>query len=644
MPFGRWMRLVGWRHVVAIVMSAWGALPRALRPQPVALRRQDADRGLPARAQGLARAELPGAEQDLDFSNYSTLLSSDQYPFVTWIKNTLILATCSATFALLMGAAAAYAFSRMRFRGRRMGMLSLMLVQMFPAVLAITAVYLMLTRILDIFPPFGLGTIWGTLLIYLGGALGVNTFLMKGYFDTIPVDIDESARIDGAGHARIFFDLIMRLALPILVVVFFVSFQSTFNELPIAQVTLPDAQNTTLAVGLNSLVSNPLIQEWGLMAAGGVMMAIPLFTLFLFTQKSLVTGLTAGAVKGCSPAHLFRGPRSTDGNRRAGQDQQAVRERLPRRPGPVDRASTTASSSSSSGRRAAASRPRCGWWPGSRTSRPASCASATGVVNDVDPQDRDIAMVFQSYALYPHMTRRRQHRLTGSSCGRCRRTRSNERVKKAAGHARADTAAGPQAQAALRWPAAARRDGPRDRPRAAGVPDGRAAVQPRRQAACTDARRDLRRRSATSNVTTLYVTHDQIEAMTMGDRMAVIKAGILQQVGTPGELLRHPDNIFVAAVHRVAADEPGDGHHRAGRDGPARWSSAVPACTSPRRCWPARPALPGYVGKQVALGVRSEDMEDASLLKVAADQRMKGEGHPDRGAGLGDHRALHLPR
>ena len=186
----------------------------------------------------------------------------------------------------------------MRFSGRRLGLLGLMLVQMFPAVLAITAVYFLLDRILDVFPTFGLGSIWGTLLIYLGGALGVNTFLMKGYFDTIPIDLDESARIDGAGHFRIFFDLIMRLSLPILVVVSFVSFQATFNELPIAQVTLPDQQNTTAAVGLNGLVSNPQLQEWGLMAAGGVMMAIPLFALFLLVQKSLVTGLTAGAVKG----------------------------------------------------------------------------------------------------------------------------------------------------------------------------------------------------------------------------------------------------------------------------------------------------------------------------------------------------------
>ena len=90
----------------------------------------------------------------------------------------------------------------------------------------------------------------------------------------------------------------MRLALPILVVVFFVSFQSTFNELPIARVVLPDQRNTTLAVGLNGLISNPLLQEWGMFAAGGLIAAVPLFILFLVTQKYLVTGLTAGAVKG----------------------------------------------------------------------------------------------------------------------------------------------------------------------------------------------------------------------------------------------------------------------------------------------------------------------------------------------------------
>jgi arabinogalactan oligomer/maltooligosaccharide transport system permease protein len=297
MPFGRWWRLVGWRHAVAVVMVIWALFP-VFYVFSLSM----------SGGQTLTSAcspDLNGAQaltclvpHKFDLSNYQTLLTSDQYPFLKWIKNSLILATVNSAAALLMGACAAYAFSRMRFGGRRLGMLGLMLVQMFPAVLGITAVYYLLSRIADVFPTFGIGSIWGTLLIYLGGALGVNTFLMKGYFDTIPVDLDESARIDGAGHFRIFADLIMRLALPILVVVFFVSFQSTFNELPIAQVTLSDQQNSTAAVGLNALVANPLIQEWGLMAAGGVMMAIPLFALFLLTQKSLVTGLTAGAVKG----------------------------------------------------------------------------------------------------------------------------------------------------------------------------------------------------------------------------------------------------------------------------------------------------------------------------------------------------------
>lgn len=297
MPFGRWMRRVGWRHVVAVLMCAWALFPLLYVISLSLSGGRTLTAACPPDRSGVAALSCL-VPNKLDFGNYSALLSGDQYPFLTWIKNSLILASITAALALLMGAAAAYAFSRMRFRGRRGGMLALLLLQMFPSLLAITAVYLMLTRILDVFPPLGLGHIWGTLLIYLGGALGVNTFLMKGYFDTIPVDLDESARIDGAGHVRIFFDLILRLALPILVVVFFVSFQATFNELPVAQVTLSDSQNTTASVGLFSLVSNPLIQEWGLMAAGGVMTAIPLFTLFLLTQKSLVTGLTAGAVKG----------------------------------------------------------------------------------------------------------------------------------------------------------------------------------------------------------------------------------------------------------------------------------------------------------------------------------------------------------
>jgi arabinogalactan oligomer / maltooligosaccharide transport system permease protein len=297
MSFGRWFRVVGWRHLVTVVVCIWGLFPVVYVINLAFSGSNSLTGACPSDKSGLSAITCIFPSK-FSWANFQALLSSDQWPFLRWMRNSLIICTVNAGGALLMGACAAFAFSRLRFRGRRIGLLLLMLVQMFPAVLAITAIYTLVRQIGASFSHFGIGTIWGLTLVYLGGALGVNTFLMKGYFDTIPVDIDESARIDGAGHARIFFGLLLRLATPILIVVFFVTFNANFNELPIASIVMPDNTNTTVAVGLNSLVSNPLIQNWGLMAAGGLMMAIPLFALFLATQKYLVTGLTAGAVKG----------------------------------------------------------------------------------------------------------------------------------------------------------------------------------------------------------------------------------------------------------------------------------------------------------------------------------------------------------
>ena len=297
MPFGRWMRLLGWRHAVLLVFVAWALFP-AFYVISLALGGGNTlTSACPPEYQGVEaiRCIFPTT---ISTDNYEDLLTSETYPFWTWFINTTMIAFIGAAGSLFMGAAAAFAFSRLRFAGRRPGLLSLMLVQMFPAVLALTAIYTLLREIRDVFPAIGLGSIWGLMLVYLGGALGVNTFLMKGFFDTIPVDIDESARIDGAGHARIFFGLILRLATPVLTVVFFTAFAGTFNELAIAQVILPEIKNTTLAVGMYALVSNPLDQEWGMFAAGSTIAAIPLFLLFLFTQRALVTGMTAGAVKG----------------------------------------------------------------------------------------------------------------------------------------------------------------------------------------------------------------------------------------------------------------------------------------------------------------------------------------------------------
>ncbi len=298
MSFGRWMKTVGWRHLILVIAVLFALFPISYIINLAFSEGNTLTSACPTSLQGAETVQCVLPLPPYDTQNFTNVLNNPQRPFSVWFQNTLIIATVVSFFSVFMGASAAFAFSRMRFKGRRAGLTSLVLVQMFPAILAITAIFLLLSTIRETFPAIGLGTIWGLILVYLGGTLGVNTYLMKGFFDTIPVEIDESARIDGASHVRIFFGMILRLAAPILTVVFFVSFTGMFNELAIASVVLADQRDTTLAVGLYSYVSNPLRQEWGLFAAGALMAAIPVLVVFAFAQKQLVTGLTAGAVKG----------------------------------------------------------------------------------------------------------------------------------------------------------------------------------------------------------------------------------------------------------------------------------------------------------------------------------------------------------
>jgi arabinogalactan oligomer/maltooligosaccharide transport system permease protein len=299
MSFGRWARVVGWRHLILVIAVLFALFPIGYILNLAFAGGNTLTSACPLDYQGLkATTCLVPKPWTWSTDNFTEVLQNDQLPFKVWLRNTLIIATVVSFASVFMGASAAFAFSRMRFKGRRPGLLGLVLVQMFPQILALTAIFLLLSQIRDVFPLLGLNSIYGLILVYLGGTLGVNTYLMKGFFDTIPVEIDESARIDGASHVRIFFTMILRLAAPILTVVFFVTFTGMFNELAIASVILSDQQNTTLAVGLNTYVANPIRQYWGFFAAGAVMAAIPLLIVFAFAQKQLVTGLTAGSVKG----------------------------------------------------------------------------------------------------------------------------------------------------------------------------------------------------------------------------------------------------------------------------------------------------------------------------------------------------------
>ncbi|HET8661177.1 MAG TPA: ABC transporter permease subunit, partial [Micromonosporaceae bacterium] len=210
----------------------------------------------------------------------------------------ILIAGVSAFAAVGLSILAAYAFSRMRFAGRRVGLLSLLLIQMFPQFLAIVAIFLMFTRIGDYWPEVGFNTPWGLVLLYLGGALGVNTWLMKGFFDTVPRSLDESATMDGATHAQVFMRIMLPLVAPILAVTGLLVFIATVNEFLMANVFLTDLDSKTLSVGLYGLIAGERNNNFGMFCAGSLLTAIPTVLVFQMLQRYIVSGLTAGAVKG----------------------------------------------------------------------------------------------------------------------------------------------------------------------------------------------------------------------------------------------------------------------------------------------------------------------------------------------------------
>lgn len=282
--FGAWFADTGWRHVIA-----WIAIVFALFPLLYILSVSLNPIGTLTGSNQLFRS--------IDFSNYVRLFTSPDIPYGRWYVNSLIIAVITSVFTVLLCALGAYAFSRMRFRGRRFGLATLLVLQMFPQLLAITAIFLLMIQIGDVFPAIGLGTHAGLIMIYLGGALGVNTFLMYGFFNTVPTAIDEAAKIDGAGHARVFFTIMLPLVTPILIVIGLLTFIGIIGEFAIASVILTDPNQQTVAIGLFQLVSGFMSQNWGIFAAGAVLAALPVMVFFLVSQKYIAGGLTAGSVK-----------------------------------------------------------------------------------------------------------------------------------------------------------------------------------------------------------------------------------------------------------------------------------------------------------------------------------------------------------
>ncbi len=286
--FRRWFTTTGWRHVVAII-----ALLFALFPVWIVVIAAFSETGTLG-----GQTLFP---ESFTFKQYNDLV--DKYPYWHWFVNSLVISVVAAGGTVLLASSAAYAFSRLRFRGRRPGLFALLLIQMFPAALAFVAIFIMVDKLNAVYPRLGNGSMIAIVAFYLGSGLGANTWLIKGFFDTIPRDLDESAEIDGATHNQTFWRIILPLAAPVLAIIFLLAFIAAQAEFLIASVILfgqqTESPNQTLAVGLRGLLLGDRYDlRWGPFAIGALIGAIPVVLLFQFLQRFIVGGITAGAVKG----------------------------------------------------------------------------------------------------------------------------------------------------------------------------------------------------------------------------------------------------------------------------------------------------------------------------------------------------------
>lgn len=244
---------------------------------------------IPARASLLNYQRLFGLDPNYTFGDLV---------YQKWLFNSVKVASITTILSLAITTMAAYAFSRMRFAGRVTMLKAILLIQVFPNLLALVAIYVLIFQFGEIIPALGLNTHAGLIMVYLGGSMGINIWLMKGFLDTIPRAIDESGMVDGASHFQIFYYLLLPLLRPILVVIGILSFIGTYSDFVLARILLNDVNKYTLMVGLQIFTAGQFDQKWGVFAAGALLGALPIMIIYLALQDQIMGGLTAGAVKG----------------------------------------------------------------------------------------------------------------------------------------------------------------------------------------------------------------------------------------------------------------------------------------------------------------------------------------------------------
>ena len=231
-------------------------------------------------------------DSNVNFSldNFKGLFTETLYG--TWYLNTLIIALITMVVQTSIIVLAGYAYSRYNFLARKQSLVFFLIIQMVPTMAALTAFFVMALML------NALNHSWFLIFLYVGGGIPMNAWLMKGYFDTVPMSLDESAKLDGAGHFRRFWQIVLPLVRPMVAVQALWAFMGPFGDYLLAKFLLRKEESYTVAAGLQTLIADQRNQRVALFAAGAILIAVPISALFFMLQKNFVTGLVNGGTKG----------------------------------------------------------------------------------------------------------------------------------------------------------------------------------------------------------------------------------------------------------------------------------------------------------------------------------------------------------
>lgn len=238
----------------------------------------------------LLSTDLSLIPADATFEAYKIMLFDK--PFLSWVWNSLAITIATAIIGVILASTAAYAFSRWKFPGRSVGLVFLLATQMIPATMLMVPIYILAIKLNMV------GTYRGLVIAYCVTSIPFSVWILKGYYDTIPIDLEEAARIDGCSQLQAFLRVLLPLSTPALAITFLFNFMAAWNEYLFARVMLGSQESLlTWPLGLQRL-QGQFQTQWGLFSAGSIMVMIPVIILFLYSSKYLISGLTLGGVKG----------------------------------------------------------------------------------------------------------------------------------------------------------------------------------------------------------------------------------------------------------------------------------------------------------------------------------------------------------